>query len=695
MSGYCGKSGYYLKGLVYTVLMMLLFPAFAFAQKPAGTYKITFLFGRDQQTGLAEPGTTLYLKKLNWHSSEGTTVDSATVNRKMQAVFKGLTYPLDLDKDQERLFTAGEYWLCNSDGSFFSFVYSPMDGRSFKETFEKSPGGQFIRKGYNPKKLKENDLMNPRAFGSRAAAHLAAQKHFPASLYGILSRFEEKPLSANDESQLPDIADERLFYTGFGKSIIDGFLDKFALSKESVRNMAIDYLMENKYLTHPKMKAAVAMECFRYFTSSVVMGCEGSAVYAAEKYIIGNESVPLNDRAEAAYFVTMNKGTLIGSKVPYLQLKDTSGNLVSTNDLMGNWSVIYFYSDDCIHCKIETPKLINFLDGYKDNILNVLTVYTGTDSLAWKQFVEENFSTMNPYVNWYHVSDIGRDSNFAVDFGVASTPKMYLLDQGLRIRGKGILTNTLGRILEDEEVLNKKAYQYLATIFATGETGIGNKELQAGINKALVDKIYEGISSSDESFQRLLRQTFTYLYFSDRYADKEAAAYLGKKYVLQMPQRWDDTVFVSNVGSLLRAYELNRPQSKAENLMLYDISGNPSELLPDDGKVKVLIFYRTSCGVCKEDIPLWKEAWRKYGRKVSFTGVLASEEQFGSWKKFVADNALEFRQLYDKDNIAGLADHYYVETVPKILVISAGNTVLVKDVPSAELDAELNRILKK
>ena len=46
-------------------------------------------------------------------------------------------------------------------------------------------------------------------------------------------------------------------------------------------------------------------------------------------------------------------------------------------------------------------------------------------------------------------------------------------------------------------------------------------------------------------------------------------------------------------------------------------------------------------------------------------------------------------------NIAGLADHYYVETVPKILVISAGNTVLVKDVPSAELDAELNRILKK
>ncbi|MBQ1747210.1 MAG: hypothetical protein II041_00850, partial [Bacteroidales bacterium] len=91
MSGYCGKSGYYLKGLVYTVLMMLLFPAFAFAQKPAGTFKITFLFGRDQQTGLAEPGTTLYLKKLNWHSTEGTTVDSATVNRKMQAVFKGLT----------------------------------------------------------------------------------------------------------------------------------------------------------------------------------------------------------------------------------------------------------------------------------------------------------------------------------------------------------------------------------------------------------------------------------------------------------------------------------------------------------------------------------------------------------------------------------------------------------------------------
>ena len=95
-----------------------------------------------------------------------------------------------------------------------------------------------------------------------------AKKEAPNSLAAIYLSFKVRDLGAGAEDRMADIADERLYYTEFGKQILDIFLDKFKLSTESVRNMAIDYLMENRYLTDPKMRAATAMECFRRYSSS-------------------------------------------------------------------------------------------------------------------------------------------------------------------------------------------------------------------------------------------------------------------------------------------------------------------------------------------------------------------------------------------------------------------------------------------
>ena len=159
-----------------------------------------------------------------------------------------------------------------------------------------------------------------------------------------------------------------------------------------------------------------------------------------------------------------------------------------------------------------------------------------------------------------------------------------------------------------------------------------------------------------------------------------------------MPEKWEDTVFVESVRSYLKAYEMNRPGSKAENLTLFDISENPAELLPDDGKIKVLIFYRPNCGICEEKMPAVKEAWKKYRKKATFTGVLASG-QVNQWRKFAAENNLEFRQLYDKGQIAELDKYYYTEAVPLILIIDSANRVIVKDHAPELLPQQLSRIV--
>ena len=662
-------SGLLSKGLTLAALFIVFSCINVFSQKPSGTYNISL----DLKKGImTEKGQKLYLNKYVW--GKATAIDSTVVDKKGIARFKGFIYSLDLSFNQEKCFTAGQYTVSSKDEVILGFFYSSSDGNSFKEKIIYESRDKWHKKGKKAPKIEINQPEPDKTSIEN-----------PSSLASIQWSFLTKNLASSGEERMADIADDRLYYTLFGKQILDIFLDEFIFSKESVRNMAIDYLMENRYLTDPKMRAAVAMECFRIYSSSVVMGCEGSAVYTAEKYIIPDKTIPAPQKAEAAWFVTVNKGTLVGSKAPELRLKDTSGVERSVRELMGDHSIIYFFSDDCAYCKEETPKLVSLLDSWQEFPINIAAIYTGTDSKAWKDYIGKHFQTNNPYISWLHLADLDRESNFSVDYGIVSTPKMFLLDESLRIRGRGILTPTLSKMLEEQAEEDNKAYIYLSQIFPSEELS-PETGLDFGARKDAVDKIYEGVKSS-ESFSRLMRQAFTYLFFCGYAPNIQTALYFGRKYVLEMPEKWEDTVFVSSVESILKAANMNAPGSKAENLTLYDIADNPADLLIPDGKMKVLYFYRTGCEVCKETLPEIRNAWKKYGKKVSFTGIFAGDN-VKDFRKFVSANNLEFRQLYAKDNLTGLGDKYYIEAVPLILVTDQDGTVIFKGT-SAEAMTEV------
>lgn len=708
-----------LKGLFLTALVFLFSAICSFAQKPSGVYDIRldcsdwFKYQNSKHFGDFAVGRLVYLKKYSW--GKLVTIDSAVVNKKGIVSFKGLVYPLDLSKDQNNLFTAGQYQIYHPHWEEVNnFFYSPSNGGNFKETFvlyegSNNGGNKYLQNGEVWRKKPRRDKYGPENDIYLHSCQLMdsvseygrmgyspnfqvllqkAKKEAPNSLAAIYLSFKVRDLGAGAEDRMADIADERLYYTEFGKQILDIFLDKFKLSTESVRNMAIDYLMENRYLTDPEMRAATAMECFKRYSSSVVMGCEGSAVYAAEKYILGNDAVSVKDKAEAAWFVTVNKGTLVGAKAPDLRLKDSSGVERSIRELMGDHSIIYFYSDDCSHCKVETPRLVSLIDSWHEFPLSIAAIYTGTDASAWKDYIRKNFQTDNPYLNWIHLADLDRQSNFPVDYGIVSTPKIFLLDESLRIRGRGILTPTLKEMLTEQAAEDNKAYDYLSQIFPSEELS-PDAVLDLEARKDAVDKIYEGVKTS-KSFSRLMRQAFTYLFFSNYLPNTRTALYLGKEYVMNKPDLWEDTVFTSSVASILKADSMNAPGSIAENITLYDIADNPADLLPDDGKIKVLYFYRTGCEVCKESLPQIISLWKKYGKRISFTGVFAGENTT-EFRKFVSSNNLEFRQLYTRGKQSELGKIYYIEAVPLILVIDRDGTVIFKGTSTEKL----NDILKQ
>ncbi len=674
------------------ILLLLLTSATLFAQK--GVYDIRIDLSRIGSKSLPS-GSVVYMGKYIFDSKNSMRViDSARVDKKGVARFKGYTYPLNLDREQKDIFTAGQYIIYQRNNTtndvLFStdFFYSDSEGKNFKEKVKYHGEGVWSRiKPWSDKYGPENEL----AFeiqrlsrqGTTDFKHLnkRALKATPNSLTGTLLRFLTNPDYTSDK--LADLADERLYYTNFGLVELYRFLSGFSTSSENARNTAIDYLLKNEFLTHQKLKAAFAMHCFRYFSSTPVMGCEGSAVYVAEKYILGNEAISSSDMAEIAYYVTLNKGTLIGSKAPTLNLKDTSENLRSIEEMMGEYSVIYFYSDDCLHCKTETPLFVDFLNNYRHSPLNVFTVYTGTNKLAWQAYIEKQFNTVNPFINWIHTADLNRESNFPVDYGIISTPKMLLLDNGLRIIGRGILTSTLSSILENENEKIKKQFQYLSVIFPDEASFSDSTEIIT--RKAAIDKIYESAGSDIKYRNNLLRQTYLYLFSSDFYPNQEAAAYVGSKYICPNSQTFDDTVFVSNVCRAVAAFNKNKLNTQAADLQLSDIAGNPADLLYPADKYKVLIFYKTTCGVCSTISADLVRLWKKYREKIAFTGIYVGQD-LQAWRKFVLENKMEFRQLYDKENLAGLQVAYDVETVPHIYLISPDNIVEAKDIGIADLE---------
>lgn len=716
------KLSYTVKRVILTLLLFaLLMPAKVSGQTsptliPSGKYKISVELANDADHTLAK-GTLLYLKKMYWGAENGVIIDSARLDKNLKANFIGPIFPIGKYTQQEpQLFTAGQYDICLEEDALFSFLYSSIEGKNFKESFRAIPSESGFQEyervaGKREKKASENGIFLPVQFYSKLKTLQESEdKNIAGKARELSKRYEQTYLlqqafqakkdlpnsliyiMLNDLS-LPDaeervpiaLADERILYTRFGKNSL---LSRIPLASLIKPQVAADQFLNNKYLTYAPLKQATYKALFDYYAHSKYMHDASMGVYVAKNYILKEKDLDPALTAEAAYYVTVNEGTLLGNKLPSLSLKDTSGVLRNISELMGENSIIYFYSDDCNYCKEETPKLIEILDNYKFSPLNLFTVYTGTDRTKWKEYVMENFSTTNPFVFWTHTADIERESDFPVSYGVTSTPKMFLADHNLRIKGRNLKSSSLRHLLERDETLADLQKTLLTVLFPEKESFSSSD-----IDSALIS--VENICKEDKLIQdkEFIRTAYINLASSDYYPNQEAAAYLGEKVICSQKEKWEDTVFTSRVCDAVRIFNMNKLGEKAAEVQLYDIADLPASLLGGDGKLKVLFFYKTTCGVCTRMLESINKSYSKFGKKVSFTGVYVGNEK-STWVQYVAKNNIKFRQLYDKEQLGGLAEKYDISSVPHIYILDKDNRVIAKDISAEDLATILEEIIK-
>jgi Peroxiredoxin len=263
----------------------------------------------------------------------------------------------------------------------------------------------------------------------------------------ILQNTLSTPTSADELLTLLELTNPAIINTHFAPKHVQLYLKAIELNSNDTIIYKVNNLISKA--KNNNLKLLLTSEIFNYFSNSKIMGQEEVAVRIAEQWLLNKDKniAQGQDLFAVKTFVEFNKNSLIGMPAPELNLTDTLGDEVSLNNLSGEYTIIYFYSDDCISCKIETPQLINFLDEYKDGLINVYAVYTKDNTEKWKNYINKEFNTYNPFVTWVNVYDPNFSSGFELLYNVIKTPQIYLLNNDHTIIGRGLNVKALKELI--------------------------------------------------------------------------------------------------------------------------------------------------------------------------------------------------------------------------------------------------------
>ena len=439
---------------------------------------------------------------------------------------------------------------------------------------------------------------------------------------------------------------------------------------------------------------------YNYYRNSKIMGYDEVAVYIADTYFInGGYTVPDEEKMlEMKLFAESNRRSLIGMQAPELTLQDPSGTMVDIRPGDQDYTVLYFYDDECPGCIRTTPALMQYMIRSSAGInFSVYMIYTQDDRDRWMGYIQ---SAVAPFslpanVRVTHLWDPDMTSGFVTKYGVVTTPKLFLLDRNGVIIGRDLTPTALGQVVEVQESQLNPTEMIFEQIFSplanTTDTTLITKE---------IDTFFQDSKDNPEFFHELFYTLYQYLKTSPSYPLQQGAAYLANKYIASMPEMWE-TVTFTNVGethgSVIRAdfdspadfidqaalgvlmFYRNPLGEPAEDLELRTLKNKKFHIYDVEAKYTVLYFYSLDCALCRA---VTKELVKMAGQydpsDVHFVAVYTGTDK--AWKKSVKDNGAGWTDLWDRKRASGMFDKYDLLDVPAIYLLDSEKRTQAKDI---------------
>jgi len=135
----------------------------------------------------------------------------------------------------------------------------------------------------------------------------------------------------------------------------------------------------------------------------------------------------------------------LGSTAPDFTAPNPEGETQSLYTSLGTYTLVDFWASWCGPCRVESPKLVDTYNLYKNKGLSIVSVSLDKDDASWKKAIE------NDKLNWNHMSNLKRwEDPIASLYGVTSIPQLFLLDENGTVVAKDHYIANMLPILEEK-----------------------------------------------------------------------------------------------------------------------------------------------------------------------------------------------------------------------------------------------------
>ena len=228
-----------------------------------------------------------------------------------------------------------------------------------------------------------------------------------------------------------DFADERFVRTPIMQRKIERYIKELTVQVPDSLIKEADFLV-NKAIAGKNKE--IKYHTIYYITSQYeqpkVMGTDGLFVHMFEKYyktgvMTVSDSSTLKSIGER---VATMKPNLIGKAFVPPVISDTLRRPIAFQSVKADYTVVFFYSPTCGHCRESAPKLKKFVDDYKGKGVEVVAIAIDQSPEEWKKFIRE-FKIGNA-INGY---DYTLRTDYRKQYDVWTTPTVYVLEKDKKI----------------------------------------------------------------------------------------------------------------------------------------------------------------------------------------------------------------------------------------------------------------------
>ena len=414
---------------------------------------------------------------------------------------------------------------------------------------------------------------------------------------------------------------------------------------------------------------------FNYFSNCPVMGTEAVAVHIADSYFLsGLLKWPDEDTYPELYaFAAFNRSSLLGMSAPALVMDDINGSVVDIRAVRAPIKVLYFYDDGCSTCARQTPLLTALLDAYDgDGQIAFFAVYTQTDRSAWEKYVGEHFSSIdNPKVTVYNIWDPELETGFQMNYGVLTTPSMFLLDSENKIIGRKLDSDALGKLIKIKD--NHRAALLRMLDSVTDEVGVSEDNVMQ-----LVLVLFQRSNGDVEAFKTTLYEIFKYYRNIPLSGAQKGAEKVARDFILGVDGAWAPETLEEIRWNLEKMHQ-NDVGEKAADEILYNKRGAKKKMLAGSKPYTVLFFNIAHCRDCaqfKADLrdasPILKS------RKAKVVSVYLSADR-DLWLNNIKEDK-NWTHLTDEGPASQLREDYDLGVVPRLYLLDRDKKVIAKDI---------------